>query len=832
MEPTMKMNKHILLAAAAAGVLLSGCVKEKGVEPGSAINFSASSAALETRTVYGANASTGQRQYIDWVSGDKMTIAKVHESATQACDYSVSTRTASTGSGESVATVTSSPATGQSALTWNGEGSHTFYAMYPAGTLSENVLSGTVAATQTADMNMPSGYMFATTTVNVGPTYTVKTVDLEFAPAFSAFEFTLKNTSESPVKLSRFELSSLSSAGAMEPKLNGDISYTFGSGVSFAGTTTTDTEKTIIVQNVTVPANSAPLTFVITTLPNTFSSLKVRIYNESGDDVKTLTMTPSGGFTGYYKHNITITLPKFTEWTYDCSVTDPTLVYSGGTSDDATVTSSRIAGSDSESLYWEVEGFYTDASCTDKLSSRPSWLGNNFPMSGTGDASFSFSYSGDSSPVASQSAAAVTNASILNSDFGSGSTSSAPYNLSNPDDMTSSDIVESANCYIVNGAGYYKIPLVMGNSIKNKGSNLDNCNHSKFTNYSGNAISDPYLKNQVNGKTPQSPDILWTDCSGLVGDLSVSSDKCWLHFSVGQGDTPAQQGNAIIKVTDGTDVMWSYHIWVTDYVPRNYSAYSSSSKQDIAVNDTYKIAPINLGWVTSGGNATLYREACVYAKFVFNNDENRTAVMQIRRPAYTDMPLVLTGGSPYYEWGRKDPFPYTSSLVSTYIGNYYTNGTGLSISVTIKDPLYKSSSSLGRQQTNQYMLWRTDDGNGDSGQTTLVGSHKTIYDPCPVGYSVPVYNSFSTLSKDNEFTSSNPVLKTSSGTKLFFPMAGYLSNVIIDSSTYGRYWYASTQNTGYNNGKMFYFGTSTNPAMANYSTGYGLLVRPMWDSSQ
>lgn len=738
----MKMNKHILLAAAAAGIFLSGCIKEKGVEPGSAISFSASSAALETRTVYGADAST--KQYIDWVSGDRMTIAKVHGSATQACDYSVNTRTVSTASDKSVATVTASPATGQSALTWNGEGSHTFYAMYPAGTLSVNVLSGTVAASQTADMNMPSGYMFATKTVDVGPTYTVKTVDLEFEPSFTAFQFTLNNPTSEAVTLTSFSLSSATKA------LNGAISYDFSASspvVSHPTATNVDAERTISSDaSITVPANGS-VTFVFTALPNSFPTNDLSISCTANGTTRTLHLTHAFGTN--LKHNLTITLPTFASYEYTFEVVDPVdLADLDGNSNTASIRSykSNDGGTTKTAVSWSVEGYYTTAqdaaAGTSPLGSKPSWLTTTIAPSGVSDQTLSLDYT-TSTTTESTGLGTVINAQIKANTSAGGTSSAAAVNLADAARGTGTTITESANCYIVNGPGWYKIPLVMGNGVIGDALNSNektykgggsNDNAVSFYDYNCSVVTTPVLS------SPSTASVIWEDFSGLVSlpatnftsTSTVSGTTVyWLVFQVPEASIV--QGNAIVAVKDSAGkVMWSYHIWVTDYV----------SSMD-ATNNMSSL----LGWVTSEGSFSRSLEEKVYLRLV-QSETNEMKVLSLEVPAGKPTSVSVSDGyAPYYQWGRKDPIRPKTVVFSgagflDYVKVASSNGGYAAIYYeSILNPgylmlPYSNTMTFWGLSVHTDNLWNA--GNVEVGSTSSVT--KTIYDPCPAGYSVPYSN--------------------------------------------------------------------------------------------
>lgn len=119
----------------------------------------------------------------------------------------------------------------------------------------------------------------------------------------------------------------------------------------------------------------------------------------------------------------------------------------------------------------------------------------------------------------------------------------------------------------------------------------------------GNGVStEPFAATKL---SPSSAALLWQDAPALLSDVRLEEGR--VHFTAGEG-----QGNALIAVRDADGrILWSWHIWVTDYDP---------SSQAPKLN--------GLSWMTRnlGALSDDYDETGSAKGFV-------------------------------YQWGRKDPFP-------------------------------------------------------------------------------------------------------------------------------------------------------------------------------
>ena len=361
-------------------------------------------------------------------------------------------------------------------------------------------------------------------------------------------------------------------------------------------------------------------------------------------------------------------------------------------------------------------------------------------------------------------------------------TSAHPWNLSNRAGW-SDKIEESANSYIINAPGYYRIPLVAGNGVK---SNLPNtaAYPSNFVDYKGAAFTSPYLhKSSAGVGTPTSGGIVWTETSGMVENLSVEQDEendlYWLTFNVQA--SKIEQGCTVVSVKDGSGtVMWSWLLWFTDM---------EAGAGDVAcTNATFM--PRNLGWSVDGTLTGVKPAASAFVRVEVEADSDTYAVVMVHRAAEWTEALPHAGHGPLFQWGRKDAMAPSGSQATQSSGNTPQD--------LIKNPdkhfnnscyAFRESGSTG----DVYSWWNADAYvTGYSGKTV-----KTVYDPCPAGYTVPRLNAFDSFdisvgSWDAGYTFHSSV---------YFPAKGERGpsgsgTLPMRNTENGYYWTSSAHGTG------------------------------------
>lgn len=336
----------------------------------------------------------------------------------------------------------------------------------------------------------------------------------------------------------------------------------------------------------------------------------------------------------------------------------------------------------------------------------------------------------------------------------------SPYDLSSKGGSVKSN---TANCYLVNAAGTYSLPLVYGNAIKNGEDNKSayytgvtgNNVLGVFKNHLDKDITSPYIYENKDGSTTlqaKEACLVWQDEEGLISDIKLSDDKRSLIFSALAQDV-IKVGNAVVAVKDNAGrIMWSWHIWVTDY---------ELGTGDVTVtnkdNMQYRFMAQNIGCCSP---ATIsYEGRKVQIRFTQSETNKQRIVTIIQRP---DEILKTPGNQPYFQFGRKDPMPpyimeeNTSSGKDKVVGgNFNESNAANSLGWAIQKPNTYIASG-GDWCNSSYMnLWNADNTSYGNSQSPIndIG-RKTIYDPSPVGYCVPPSGAFSGFTSElNETTS-------------------------------------------------------------------------------
>lgn len=230
--------------------------------------------------------------------------------------------------------------------------------------------------------------------------------------------------------------------------------------------------------------------------------------------------------------------------------------------------------------------------------------------------------------------------------------------------------VSTANCYIVNAPGTYRLPLVYGNAVKDGKTNSsayistlkpEDARQGRvlthFVNYKDQPIESPLIEGAA------SVALLWIDdnmCGGIsVNPLAEGSFMLdgtetpvkYLEFTV---NAPMRQSNAVIVVKDaeGTTI-WSWHIWMTDYV----LGEDIKTVQNYA-GKQYEFMPVNIGWVDS--QTSTYPERGVPLRVVQDIEGGEIFSNGIYQYATTE---ILVGNGTTYQFGKKDPTPGNEFLV-------------------------------------------------------------------------------------------------------------------------------------------------------------------------
>jgi hypothetical protein len=248
-------------------------------------------------------------------------------------------------------------------------------------------------------------------------------------------------------------------------------------------------------------------------------------------------------------------------------------------------------------------------------------------------------------------------------------------------------------------------------------------------------------------------EVVWDD-AGVTGTVGTT----------GSGNTASVTvktkwgfpGNAVVKIFKAADAektaVWSYHIWVTDYDP-DANTWTNTYTNDSTATASFTFMDRNLG--------------------------------------ATEASLSPAARGLYYQWGRKDPTPSTGSVPT--IATSTSTGTVL-YSIQHPDKFITGNSSTVYDwlyAARNHFLWGHNAG-------------KTVYDPCPAGWRVPV-NSGPSIMTSPWYGPSNPGFTEGdlggvdwsdppgSG-NAFYPAAGFRTSAIgafADKGRFTNYWSAS-----------------------------------------
>ena len=346
------------------------------------------------------------------------------------------------------------------------------------------------------------------------------------------------------------------------------------------------------------------------------------------------------------------------------------------------------------------------------------------------------------------------------------------------------EITTTANCYMISPGNSLTIPVnVRGN---------------------GRGVAGTGISTDI---SPLSVGLLWETSKGLISLSNMSSDE---KVNI---TASSETGNAVIAAYSGAnqsgEILWSWHIWITDYDP------------DASLNGT------TFSLTNSAG-----------ASYIF---------MDRNLGATTVTPATVTTLGLLYQWGRKDPFP-GSTKVSDEEGVEPTlyNASGVSSTTMITKTAVSETSNLDNAIQNPMTFyygtstsgydWYSSNGTyNDSlwgGANINTPDDKTIFDPSPVGWRVPSYKGSEspwTAFTTSTFTWSATNYGHTYNNMDFYPAAGIrvsYSGTFSGVGIYGLYCSGST----YNNDKDA-ISISTNTNLLPADESIGIRVHAMYFNS-
>lgn len=335
----------------------------------------------------------------------------------------------------------------------------------------------------------------------------------------------------------------------------------------------------------------------------------------------------------------------------------------------------------------------------------------------------------------------------------------------------------TANCYIVAAAGDYSFKATV-------------CGNGVGTETDTGIVSPDIVIDEA-----MTADWLWMTKDGLVSDISLDKEAGKITFTVGE-----IEGNAVIGLLLNGEIVWSWHIWITDQ-PQSMTYANGKVFMDR-----------NLGAIgTTVGGTDAY--------------------------------------GMYYQWGRKDLFfggtttetsatAFAEATKNTIVNSAYTTlswvqATGAALSTTS----YAASHPMTfiSMQVGSAYDWLA------KPKKTMWASDKNLNDPCPQGYKVPDIDAWSDLSSGRQYIDgvsewdgvNYGMRYTYNGQTTWYPAQGYRNRdkgnlVGLSTTRTGNYWSNAPAAT---TSRFFYFQKKLTTSSGSINSeldkdrAYGYIVR-------
>ena len=506
--------------------------------------------------------------------------------------------------------------------------------------------------------------------------------------------------------------------------------------------------------NVTIMGNTGD-NFTFYMIPQVLTGNSVTAYVHFTDNTE-ITAT----LKGEWKAGTTRTL-KLSEtnstWQYVLTPTDPSRAanYDETTSQAYGITSYRQAPDGTQqAIAWKVVGYSVDGGTT-YTPNKPAWmtaLSKENGNGGTAAEQGTATLTKDVTDLLKLRNDGLKNATALG-------TASAPYDLSLHDHNGNVTARNTANSYLISAPGHYRIPLVYGNAIKNGATNSNAYETTAtgtyvlqhFQDHAGQPITNPWIE-KTNSSAYANIDgakIVWSDEKDLVTSPTIAhvGGDAYLDFEVKQSDI--KSGNAVVAVTKGGTVVWSWHLW---FAPKSaLNKIEVTNHQGVKYNFTEE----TLGWKPNGEVTTYNAPRTVKVKVeqtIANGGVKQFTVINITQNNGGKKEGIAT----LYQFGRKDALPGTDTFYPTNSYSFDNTTGGRSLGYAIQHPenmfIYAQTGTYYYDWCNAtyYNLWSADNTTTGFNDNAVV---KTVYDPCPVGFKMPASNAFTGFTSNGQYQS-------------------------------------------------------------------------------
>ena len=696
-----------------------------------------------------------------------------------------------------------------------------FYAVYPQVTTSYSKLTlspASNASTPYVNIEVEPGVQnqkdlmtacTGTTPIHYATQGTAPAVPLQFQHAMTAIRFKIGDRLSGTHKITKIEIVGAKSKGkfTLPSSVQATSGASFNSAWSEVSTPATFTLDDISVNtsghvNETIVGKDND-NFTFYMIPQSAVGIKVKVYFDN--QASPAIIAP---FAGTWKAGTTKTYAlsqSETNLKYTFTATTATVA----TSDDGATTTYDITSyvnddSQQRAVKWKVVGYDADGDGNFSMSEKPAWLRSLDGEGGTGSnitETHTATFNANERDLLKERNEAMQNATPVSN-----------YNLSNS--SGASAIQNTANCYVIDAPGTYRIPLVYGNAIKNGSDNTsaykttvtggfvpgftEELTLDNFLDHNNQKITSPYINEQNSVRPATQAEVVWSDVSGVVTNATVTGSRqnSFLEFTVNKNQLV--NGNAVIAVKNASGtIMWSWHLWFTPKSSLDKIAMTSAGK-------TYNFTSDNLGWkYTSWWGGTKDRTVVVKLEQQAEVGTKKEATVTLTQKKGKDERI---GYGNLYQWGRKDPVPGTNTAGFSYNGSGYETVGDNDYNIPAKKALMETRTiGLSIQKPGEMLpkvgggklswfykqyinLWSTDNNKFDG---SVRDGKKTIYDPSPVGFKVPDAYAFEGFSLTGAEWNKGYTFIANNNKDIYFQAGGArlgANGAIAALGTTGLYW--------------------------------------------
>ena len=221
--------------------------------------------------------------------------------------------------------------------------------------------------------------------------------------------------------------------------------------------------------------------------------------------------------------------------------------------------------------------------------------------------------------------------------------------------------------------------------------------------------------------------LTFTKHTGTGSHDAQTAELQYFEFTV----KPGTKGSAIVGIRKGGgDILWSWHLWITDYAP----------------DQAYEHTPLSGVYAYDVTGGVVHR----YEGEKWHGEYAKRYMMDRNLGAISTGYEGSGNGSVYYQFGRKDPFfgPSSYGFNEFSVTNYAQIPTSPDPSYTLRysisNPLvyihpgrdaWTKDNKYNPTQYDATIAWQ--DPYTSTKQYMTLSSEKSIFDPCPPGYCIP-----------------------------------------------------------------------------------------------